>query len=47
VPGLTGESTSRILAGFKRDHIIFTNEDQPHEICNADLGRLQRIAEQL
>jgi len=46
VLGVTSESTSRILAEFKRDHIIFSNEDQPHEIYNADLGRLLHIAEQ-
>jgi len=46
VLGVTSESTSRILAEFKRDHIIFTDADQPHEIYNADLGRLQLIAEQ-
>ena len=46
VLGVTSESTSRILAEFKRDHIIFNNEDQPQEIYNADLGRLHHIAEQ-
>lgn len=46
VLGVSSESVSRILAEFKRGHIIFIDDAQPHEIYSADLGRLQQISEQ-
>lgn len=46
VLGVTSESTSRILAEFKRKQILVTHDDQPDELYNADLGRLHYIAEQ-
>jgi len=45
VLGVTSESTSRILAEFKREHILVTDHDRPGELYNADLGRLHAIAE--
>jgi len=46
VLGVTSESTSRILAEFKRKQILVTGNDQANELYNADLGRLHLIAEQ-
>jgi CRP-like cAMP-binding protein len=46
VLGVTTESTSRILAEFKRKHILVNGDEQPSELYNADLGRLHLIAEQ-
>jgi CRP/FNR family transcriptional regulator len=46
VLGVTSESTSRILAEFKRKHILVTDDEQSNELYNADLGRLHCIAEQ-
>jgi CRP-like cAMP-binding protein len=46
VLGVTGESTSRILAEFKRKQILVTGDRENQEIYNADLGRLHHIAEQ-
>jgi CRP/FNR family transcriptional regulator len=46
VLGVTSESTSRILAEFKREHILVTGHNQAHEFYDADLSRLQAIAEQ-
>ena len=46
VLGVTTESTSRILAEFKRKHILVNGDDQPNELYDADLGRLHLIAEQ-
>lgn len=46
VLGVTSESTSRILAEFKRKHILVTDDGHPNELYNADLGRLHCIAEQ-
>jgi len=43
--GVTGESASRILAEFKRRHILVTG-DTPNELYAADLGRLHQIADQ-
>jgi CRP-like cAMP-binding protein len=45
VLGVTSESTSRILAEFKRKQILVTDEQNAHELYNADLGRLHLIAE--
>ena len=46
VLGVTSESTSRILAEFKRKEILVIHDGQPDELYNADLGRLHYIAEQ-
>jgi len=46
VLGVTSESTSRILAEFKRKQILVTHDDRPEELYNADLGRLLYIAQQ-
>jgi CRP-like cAMP-binding protein len=46
VLGVTSESASRILAEFKRRQILVSREDQAHELYNADIGRLNMIAEQ-
>jgi CRP-like cAMP-binding protein len=46
VLGVTSESTSRILAEFKRDHILVMGHRKSNEFYNADLGRLNQIAEQ-
>lgn len=44
VLGVTGESTSRILAEFKRMHILVTDDGATDELYYADMGRLQHIA---
>jgi CRP/FNR family transcriptional regulator, anaerobic regulatory protein len=44
--GVTSESTSRILAEFKRKDILVIGDDQANELYNADLSRLHLIAEQ-
>ena len=44
--GVTTESTSRILAEFKRAHILTTGDNSSPETYHANLGRLQHIAEQ-
>lgn len=46
VLGVTTESTSRILAEFKRAHILTTCDNRSPETYHANLGRLQLIAEQ-
>jgi CRP/FNR family transcriptional regulator len=46
VLGVTTESTSRILAEFKRAHILTTCGNRSPETYHANLGRLQHIAEQ-
>ncbi|MGD8312444.1 MAG: Crp/Fnr family transcriptional regulator [Gammaproteobacteria bacterium] len=46
VLGVTGESASRILAELKRERILVTDDDPSNELYNADLGRLDSIAEQ-
>lgn len=48
VLGVTSESTSRVLADFKRRHILM-NDDMhaDSEIYNADMRRLRHIAEEL
>lgn len=45
VLGVTSESTSRILAEFKRKQILVTHDGQSDELYNADLSRLHYIAE--
>lgn len=46
VPGVTSESTSRILATFKRKQILVNHDNQPDELYNADLSRLHTITGQ-
>jgi CRP-like cAMP-binding protein len=47
VLGVTTESTSRILAEFKRAHILTSSDGRSPETYHANLGRLQHIAEQV
>lgn len=48
VLGVTSESTSRVLADFKRRHILVSdNVHTESEIYNADMRRLRQIAEEL
>lgn len=42
--GVTSESVSRILADFKRKHILAQNHNGKNESYDADLFRLRRIA---
>jgi CRP-like cAMP-binding protein len=44
--GVTCESTSRILAAFKRQRILAGHDDQAHELYEADIPRLRAIAEE-
>lgn len=46
VLGVTSESTSRILAEFKRKQILVSADDQADDLYAADMGRLHLIAEQ-
>ena len=48
VLGVTSESTSRVLADFKRRHILVSEDvHEDSEIYNADMRRLHTIAEAL
>ncbi len=42
--GVTGESVSRVLADFKRQHILTANDSGANEIYDADVNRLRDIA---
>lgn len=42
--GVTCESTGRILAELKREHILVTGNNPSSELYNADLERLSAIA---
>ena len=44
VLGVTPESVSRVLAQFKRDHILSQIQDRPFEVFTRDKSRLQAVA---
>lgn len=46
VLGVTSESVSRILAEFKRQSILIHHDSSPSEIYEADVDRLQHIADE-
>jgi CRP-like cAMP-binding protein len=44
--GVTSESVSRILAEFKRQHLLARNDQESNELYQADVDRLRDIAEE-